>query len=85
MLNYPVCYYDPQELSPRETEVLAEVYKGKEVNEIAEALFVAPCTIRTHLQRIFDKTNIRSRQKLMAQKIMELEDKLKNGFTGETN
>jgi len=83
MLNYPI-YYDPNELSPREEEIKGLICKGKEVPEIAEELCIQPCTVRTHLNNIYEKTNLHGQKALMAARIKELEEKL-NGFTTATN
>ena len=40
-------------LSKRETEVLAEMVKGKTNKEIASALFVSEKTVKTHVSHIF--------------------------------
>lgn len=51
-------------LSHREQQVVALVCLGHRNHEIAELLVIAPETVKTHLQRIFDKFNLRSRKEL---------------------
>lgn len=48
-------------LSPREREVLHYLAQGYRYREIAEALFISPETVRSHLRSIYDKLHVRSR------------------------
>ncbi len=48
-------------LSPREREVLHYLAQGYRYKEIAEALFISPETVRSHLRSIYDKLHVRSR------------------------
>ncbi|MDG0844100.1 response regulator transcription factor [Staphylococcus equorum] len=48
-------------LSKRESEVLAEMVKGKTNKEIAETLFVSEKTIKTHVSHIFNKLQVTDR------------------------
>ncbi|PTI45904.1 response regulator [Staphylococcus succinus] len=48
-------------LSKRESEVLAEMTKGKTNREIAEALFVSEKTVKTHVSHIFSKLQVSDR------------------------
>jgi DNA-binding CsgD family transcriptional regulator len=48
-------------LTPREIEVLELVRQGMTNREIAEALFLAPTTIRRHLENVFSKLDVRTR------------------------
>lgn len=43
-------------LSPRELEVLQQVAEGQTNAEAAAALGISPATLKTHLDRVFDKT-----------------------------
>lgn len=53
-------------LSPRETEVARAVLAGQEVEEIADALFLAPSTVRAHLSRVFHAFGVPTRIALLA-------------------
>lgn len=48
-------------LSPRELEVLRLLADGLESNEIAERLFIAVDTARTHIKNIYSKLDVHSR------------------------
>lgn len=54
-----------RELTDREGEVLLEVAKGRSNAEIAEALFLAEATVKTHVGRILTKTGLRDRVQLV--------------------
>jgi DNA-binding NarL/FixJ family response regulator len=51
----------PDDLSPREVEVLKLIAAGLSNAEIAEALIVSGATVKTHVNRIFYKTGVRDR------------------------
>jgi DNA-binding CsgD family transcriptional regulator len=51
-------------LSQREQQVVALVCLGHRNYEIANILSIAPETVKTHLQRIFDKFQLRSSKEL---------------------
>ncbi len=51
-------------LSTREREILALLAGGASYAQIAQTLFVTPNTVRTHLDRIRDKTSARNRADL---------------------
>lgn len=42
-------------LSSREREVLGMIASGRSIPAIAEALFLAPSTVKTHVQRLYEK------------------------------
>ncbi len=48
-------------LSPRETEVLQLLAKGKSYTMIAEDLFIDKETVRTHIKNIYQKLNVNSK------------------------
>jgi DNA-binding NarL/FixJ family response regulator len=51
----------PDDLTERESEVLVLIAEGLSNSEIAERLFVAETTVKTHINRIFAKTASRDR------------------------
>ena len=54
------------QLSTREVEVLRLVAAGRSNPEIAEALFISPRTVTTHLTHIFDKLDVEGRAEAVA-------------------
>jgi DNA-binding NarL/FixJ family response regulator len=52
-------------LTDREREIAAWVATGRSNPEIAEALFLSPATVRTHVTRVMTKLNARSRAQLV--------------------
>ncbi|MCG6494754.1 response regulator transcription factor [Kitasatospora sp. A2-31] len=60
----PVASKTPERLkglTPRETEVLVHVARGRSNGEIAAELFLAEQTVKTHVSRILDKIAARDR------------------------
>ena len=53
-------------LTPKEREVLTLLMDGRETREIAEQLFVADVTVRTHLSNIYRKLDAKDRSEVMA-------------------
>lgn len=53
-------------ISPREREVLALVAEGRSNKAIAEALFVSPNTVKTHVAALLTKLDVESRVQLAA-------------------
>ncbi len=51
----------PDELTPREAEVLALIAEGRTNAEIAAALVVSAATVKSHVNHIFAKTGVRDR------------------------
>jgi DNA-binding NarL/FixJ family response regulator len=51
----------PDGLTAREAQVLALIAEGLSNAEIAEALFVSPATVKTHINNLFAKTAVRDR------------------------
>jgi DNA-binding NarL/FixJ family response regulator len=51
----------PDELTPREIEVLELIAAGLSNKEIADKLVLSNATVKTHINRIFYKTGARDR------------------------
>lgn len=49
------------ELTNRETEVLEQLSRGLNYNEIAENLFISPATVRKHIENIYRKLQVRNK------------------------
>jgi DNA-binding NarL/FixJ family response regulator len=56
----------PDELTPREAEVLTRIAAGLSNQEIATVLFVSEATVKTHINHIFTKTGLRDRAQLVS-------------------
>jgi DNA-binding CsgD family transcriptional regulator len=52
-------------LTPSESAVFEQIAGGVDVPRTASALGIAPSTVRTHLQRIYDKTGVRRQAELV--------------------
>ena len=50
--------------SARECEVIDLILQGKTTQETADCLFISLATVKTHLQHIYDKANVRNRAEL---------------------
>jgi DNA-binding NarL/FixJ family response regulator len=51
----------PDGLTQREAEVLREIAAGRSNREIAERLSISEATVKTHVNNIFSKANLRDR------------------------
>jgi two-component system nitrate/nitrite response regulator NarL len=54
-------------LSPREAEVITLIAKGHSVPDIAKQLHLAPTTVRTHVQRLYEKLGVSDRGAAVAE------------------
>ena len=54
-------------LSPREREVHNLIAKGSSVPAIAAELFLAPSTVKTHVQRLYEKLGVSDRAAAVAE------------------
>jgi DNA-binding NarL/FixJ family response regulator len=57
--------HPPDDLTPREVEVLIQIAAGLSNTEIAATLFVSEATVKTHINHIFAKTGLRDRAQLV--------------------
>ncbi len=53
------------DVSPRESEIIREIFNGLSNKEISEKLFISLQTVKDHTHRIYIKTNVRSRVHLI--------------------
>jgi DNA-binding CsgD family transcriptional regulator len=58
-------------LTPRELDVMRQVFNGLKNLEIAEKLFVSEITVKKHIQNIYAKVGVKNRTSLM-NKIMDV-------------
>jgi len=57
---------EPDNLSPREREVLELLARGYLYKEIADTLHISVPTVNTHIRRIYEKLHVRSRSQAVA-------------------
>jgi DNA-binding CsgD family transcriptional regulator len=53
------------EVSPRETDIVREICNGLSNKEISDKLFISLQTVKDHTHRIYIKTNVKSRVRLI--------------------
>ena len=58
---------DAPVLSPREREVLALIAAGSSIPTMAKDLFLAPSTVKTHVQRLYEKLGVNDRAAAVAE------------------
>ena len=58
-------------LSGRETEILALLYRGDDLAQIAGALCISLHTVRVHTKRIYTKLNVKSRSHAIYQALQQ--------------
>jgi two-component system, NarL family, nitrate/nitrite response regulator NarL len=54
-------------LSAREREVLVMIADGKTIPAIAAELYLAPSTVKTHVQRLYEKLGVNDRAAAVAE------------------
>lgn len=52
-------------ITPREMEIIFEIYNGRSIREISELLYISQNTVKKHSHNIFKKMNIDSRTQLI--------------------
>ena len=65
---------DELALTPRERQILAWVTRGKTNPEIAETLWIAPTTVRRHLENIYAKLGVHTRTAAATRLLGSLDD-----------
>ena len=58
---------DAPALSPREREVLKLIAAGSSIPTMAKELFLAPSTVKTHVQRLYEKLGVSDRGAAVAE------------------
>lgn len=58
-------------LSPRQAEILSLVAEGCTDKEAAERLSMSPRTVDSHMRRLFERHDVRSRSQLVAKWLLE--------------
>jgi DNA-binding NarL/FixJ family response regulator len=56
-------------LTTKEQEVLARLAEGRSNQQIAEAMFVTPATVKTHLSNIYTKLGVANRREALARAV----------------
>ena len=54
-------------LSPRERKVLKLIAGGSSIPSIAKELYLAPSTVKTHVQRLYEKLGVGDRAAAVAE------------------
>jgi len=55
------------ELTPREFELLRDIYEGKTNKQLSSLYFISLSTVKTHVHRIYEKFDCHTRSELIAQ------------------
>ncbi|MFC3879949.1 response regulator [Algoriphagus namhaensis] len=78
LLRNPPDFEEPKEdirLTNREIEILEQISKGLNYNQIGENLFISPKTVRKHIENIYSKLQVHSKleavQKAVKNRIIE--------------
>ncbi|MBU1100755.1 MAG: response regulator transcription factor [Bacteroidetes bacterium] len=59
--HVPADTQEAHSLSKREAEVLVELSDGLDYNQIADKLFIAPSTVRKHIENIYKKLQVNNK------------------------
>jgi DNA-binding CsgD family transcriptional regulator len=62
------------DLTPRESQILAWVARGKTNREVAELLWIAPTTVRKHLENVYAKLGVTTRTAAVTRFLGVLDD-----------
>jgi DNA-binding CsgD family transcriptional regulator len=66
-------------LTPREREILGLLTEGRTNSEIAEALWIAPTTVRKHLENVYAKLGVHGRAAAVARFLGAGDDEARRG------
>ena len=58
-------------LSSRETEILNLLYRGLNITQIADKLFISPHTVHTHIKKIYTKLHVNSRSQAIYEAVQK--------------
>ena len=58
-------FFEEHNISKREEEVIQQMCEGKTNKEISEALFISLQTVKDHIYRIYQKTDVKNRVQLI--------------------
>jgi DNA-binding CsgD family transcriptional regulator len=58
-------FFDEFKISKREEEVIKQLGEGKTNKEISKALFISLQTVKDHIYRIYQKTDVKNRVQLV--------------------
>jgi DNA-binding CsgD family transcriptional regulator len=75
---------DELALTVRERQILAWVARGKTNGEIAEMLWIAPSTVRKHLENVYAKLGVRTRTAAAARLLGNLDDAERDDVNGSS-
>lgn len=62
---------NPEQLTPREREILALITEGVSTEQIADKLFISPQTVRNHIKNIYEKLQVHSKAQAVAKALKE--------------
>lgn len=58
-------------LSGRETEILELLYRGLNITQIGDELFISPHTVHTHIKKIYTKLQVNSRSQAIYEAVQK--------------
>jgi len=58
-------------LSSRETEILDLLYRGLNITQITDKLFISPHTVHTHIKKIYTKLQVNSRSQAIYEAVQK--------------
>lgn len=58
-------------LSSRETEILDLLYRGLNISQLADQLYLSPHTVQTHIKKIYSKLHVNSRSQAIYEAVQK--------------